>query len=193
MDTAQQDAIAKNIAIEMNGATTALTKFIVSHRSSATNSGLVFHQALAHLKDELVPALEERLIGYCLDVGVLDVDFIAAQISSAFLSRIPAMGRSFGASVGGANVGAVMRTAMEFENFAKGRCAALPGRVQVAVEKRKRAALPAPGVVIHSVTGAQVQIGNGNSQTTTVNITLQELVQQLAASKDEEAKGLVGR
>jgi hypothetical protein len=80
---------------------------------------------------------------------------------------------------------------MEFESFAKTRCAALPARVQVAVEKRKRAMPSAPGVVIHSVTGAQVQIGDGNTQSTTNIITLNQFVEQVIASKDEKAKSLL--
>jgi len=49
--------------------------------------------------------------------------------------------------------------------------------------------LPSSNINIGSITGEQVQIGNDNSQT--VNISIQQLVEELAKSQDEEAKSLL--
>lgn len=48
---------------------------------------------------------------------------------------------------------------------------------------------PATSIQIGSVSGHQVQVGNHNSQI--VKITLEEVIRQVAATEDHEAKGLL--
>jgi hypothetical protein len=142
----------------------------------------------------LIPELEEKLISYCLDLGLLDAEFIAARLKPALETNLRAMGRSIGASFRGRTGGGGV-TLANYESQVTAWCSQIPGRVLVAVERAKsmKATGKGGGVIVHSVTGEHVQIGHGNHQTTNINITFQQFVQQIAASGDPEAKGLIKR
>lgn len=185
-----EKAIAANIAIEMNAVRIAITRFIIAETHSANSAGLGLHRGYAHLQSELVPALEAKLISYCLEVGVSDVDFITDQIKIAFLTGLSAMGQSIGVSHQSGNPGLTMRNILNFKGWVTAYSAGLSARVLVAVERHKGASGARSGIIVHSVSGTNVQIGQENTQTT-VNITLQQLAQEIAFSKDPEAKSLL--
>jgi hypothetical protein len=185
-----EKAIAANIAIEMNALRTAITKFIIAETHSANSAGLGLHRGYAHLQSELVPALEAKLIAYCLDVGISDVDFITGQIRNAFVTGLSAMGQSIGVSHQSGNPGLTMRNILNFKGWVTAYCAGLSARVLVAVERYRGTSGAGNSIVVQSVSGTYVQIGHENNLTT-VNITLQQLAQEIANSKDPEAKSLL--
>lgn len=191
MDETKLRAINAMIAIEVEKAHVEFSHFVVSSR--AVNPALALHQGLGHLRSQLMPAVEEKLITYCIDLGVLDVDAIAGQLVIAFDTRFRAMALSTAASIRGPAAGAVRQTIASFEGQVQVWCNQLRSRVLVAVERARsmKIAKQDGGIVVGTVNASTVQIGHENSHTTNINMTLQHLAQQVAASQDPEAKGLL--
>jgi hypothetical protein len=188
-------AIDTMIAIEIEATRADINRFMITNRPG--NSALALHQGFRHLQGELIPALEKKLISYCLDLDLLDADLITGRLKPALETHLVAMGRSIGASVRGPGiVGAVSRTIANYQSQVTAWCSRLPGRVLVAVERAKGLKATGQGggdVIVQNVTGQHLQIGHGNHQTTNINITLEHFVHAIAASPDSEAKGLIKR
>jgi hypothetical protein len=131
-------AIGFKIGHEFNQLTDMIHRYIVGQSSVANSRALALHRGYQHLKSDLVPEMEARIVTYCLDVGVRDENLITAKIKGPFESQLSALGQSLGVNYQtAATVGTTMHAVLQFKGWVTAYCAGISSRVFVAVAQRR--------------------------------------------------------
>ena len=135
-DDETRRAIAAKIAFDLEAVLREAQKVIVQ-RSSGSNGPQALHQALGLLENELIPQLGDKLIAYCIDVGLRDAEAIARELRNGLGVRLAGLGASLAGSVPGLNPGMALRAGAQFDGSVAAYMNQLPARALVEL-KRKR-------------------------------------------------------
>jgi hypothetical protein len=143
LEEATERAIEYKIGQEFSGLTDSIHRYISSQEAIVRNKALALHRGFDHLRTDLVPEMETRIISDCLDLGVRDAGLIANKMRSAFDIHLTGLAQSLGASCQTpATVGAVRQSVMLFEGWIAAYCGGVPARAHLALEKKKRMEQP---------------------------------------------------
>jgi hypothetical protein len=133
-----EKAIDYKIAQEFNDLTDAIHRYVVEQESAANSRELALIRGYQHLKIDLVPEMLDRVITFCLDVGVRDPDRLAAKIKNVFEGRLVSLGRSLAVSYQTPSAGTTMYSIQQFKGWVSVYCASnIAARVLPAVVRRQ--------------------------------------------------------
>lgn len=175
-------AIDFKIGHEFNELRSNITRYIVEQESVANSRALALHRGYQHLQADLVPEMLDRVITYCLDVGVRDADAISFKVRAAFETQLKALGQSLGLSFQTPSTGMTTRVIMEFKGWVDAYCAGIASRVHIAVERRRHMDPPPeppkkkePVGTIYNITGpTQINTHSPGSVQTNSGVSISE-------------------